>query len=307
MSEPRPSRTVAIALVIVVLAGGGVAAGVLHYVNQPKPAPVPFAVASGDNATVNYIGILGSGPEQGRVFDTSIQSVALNNATYPKALEYTLRGSASQYTPLPVHVGSSAPSGGYTIGNLTFATVVPGFWQGLLGMIGNQTRILTIPPALAYGPVKPACLVTKPLTFTVPVLVIENSSAFARAFPGVSPAIGTEFPDPTYQWTDLVLNANASSITVERLPSLGFASHPNGWPAVVTNLTSTEITLTNQLSPASAGLVLGHSTGSPTCGSNQFIVSAVNVAAGTFTENYNPEVQGQTLIFIVTGINIYRP
>lgn len=297
-----------VVVVVIVLAGAGVA-GYVYLTHGPKSNPPVPTVQYGDNVTVNYIGILGSGPEQGKVFDTSFYSVATNNATYPKTLSFQMRASAKNYTPLAVHVAGNTPSSGYTVGNLTFIQVVTGFWQGLIGMAGNTTRTLVLPPDLAYQYDNPACLATEPLTYTLPVVQTLSVSAFNAQYPGQSVTQGVEFSDPHYGWPVLVMNANASFATVENLPTVGWTSSPAGWPVEVTGLTSTAngtgtITLTNELSSAQAGHVAGHViTGSGLCSQisgGKFIVTAVNVANGTYTENFNTEVTGETLVFVVT-------
>src|SRR5271169_3191730 len=98
---PVLSTISTIVLVIVVLIGGGVAGGLLWYHDRPQSAPSTLVVAVGDNVSVNYIGIMGSGAQQGKVFDTSIYSVAFDNIAYPKGLQFSPRGpSPSNFTPL---------------------------------------------------------------------------------------------------------------------------------------------------------------------------------------------------------------
>jgi FKBP-type peptidyl-prolyl cis-trans isomerase 2 len=308
MAEPKPPRLLAIVLVLVVLIAGGVGLGLLYYENHKSSPATRLIVQSGDNVTVNYVGVFGSSPQQGRVFDTSIYSIALNNVSWPKSLGYHSRGGKpSDYTPLPVHVGPNAPSSGYTVGNLTFSSVVTGFWQGLVGLPGNQTAYVTVPPSLGYGNQNASCYVSQPLTYTVPVTVSLSRSAFTTAFPGVTPLAGTEYVDPTYNWTDTVLSVNSSAVAYENLPAIGYTTSNPGWPVTVTNLSSTTITLTNQLTPSSAGLVAGKVTGSGLCDSTTFVVSQVNPATGTYLENFNSQVSGQTLIFIVTVVDIFPP
>jgi FKBP-type peptidyl-prolyl cis-trans isomerase 2 len=307
MAEPRPSRALAIFVVLVVIAAGIGGIAFLYYeVNHKAPAPPGFVVQNGDNVTVDYTGLFANGPQQGRVFDTSIYSVAINNESWPKSLQYSSRGgSPSDYTPLPVHVGPSAPSGGYSYGGQTFRTVVTGFWQGLIGLPGNQTKYLTIPPSLGYSFVNSSCFITRNLTTIYPVVVPLTPPEFSDIFPKVPVIAGTQFTDPVYGWTDVILTVNSTSVTYENLPSLGMTVNPTGWPVVVTNLTSTTITLTSQLSPAQDGLVLGHASGNGVCGATTFTISQVNLGAGTYVEDFNPEVNGQTLIFIVTVVDIY--
>jgi FKBP-type peptidyl-prolyl cis-trans isomerase 2 len=305
MAEKKPSRVLAIVLVIVVVAAGSAGIGVLYYENTKLHPQPQLTVQQGDNVTVNYIGIFGSSPQAGRVFDTSIYEVALNNLTWPKSLGYHSRGGQpSDYTPLPVHVGLS---GSYSLNNQTFGTVVPGFWQGLLGLPGNQTRVISVSPSLGYGNPNASCLVTQPLSYTVPVTVALPRATFTTTFPSVALLAGSEFTDPTYGWTDLVLSVNASAVVYQNLPTLGFTFTVPGWPVAVTALNSTTITLTNQLTVSNAGLVGGSVTGSGVCGSTSFIVSQVSTSRGFYTENFNSEVVGQTLIFAVTVVDIFPP
>lgn len=308
MAEPRPSPTWSIVLALIVVIAG-VAGGVLLYEeNHKSPGPGPLTVQVGDNVTVNYIGLFAKGPQQGRVFDTSEYSVALSNLSWPKSLQYASRGGKpSDYSPLGVYVGPSPPSGGYTIGNLTFGGVVTGFWEGLVGLPGNRTAYITVPPSLGYGDVNQSCIVSQPLVTTYPVVVTLSPSNFSALFPNVSATAGTVYTDPVYGWSDVVLSVNASALTYENLPTLGMVTNPSGWPVQVSNISATTITLTSQLSPAQAGLVLGHASGSGLCGTTSFIITGVNLGTGTYTEDYNSEVDGQTLIFIVTVVNIYRP
>jgi|HubBroStandDraft_1064217.scaffolds.fasta_scaffold01139_7 hypothetical protein len=315
MAEPRPSRVLSIIVAIIVVAAGIGIFAFLYYENHKSPASGPLTVQSGDNVTVNYIGILGSGPQEGRVFDTSVYSVALNNASWPKTLMYASRGGVpSDYSPLAVHVGPSAPSGGYTIGNLTFGSVVPGFWQGLLGLPGNKTHYITIPQNLGYPStlINASCYVTEPLTYTYPVVQTLAPAAFTTAFPNVTALAGTGFTDPSYGWQDQILSVNSSAVVYENLPSQGMLTNPNGWAVKVTNISATTISLANQLSPTQAGQILGHVSGTGVCGATTFIVSQVNLGAGTYVADYgdtqqhgNQQVYGQTLIFIVTVVDIF--
>ena len=250
------------------------------------------------------------------MFDTSLHTVAVDPVAYPKSLEYHPRGTAGNYTPLAVHVGGHTPSSGYTLGNLSFIQVVTGFWQGLLGIQPNQTHTIIVPPDLGYGSTNPACVATLPLTQHVPVVRTLSGAQFQTASPGGLAASGAEFSDPHYGWTVLVLSANSSFVTIENLPYVGETASPAGWPVTVTSIASTtngsgDITLVNQLAPASAGHLLGKDfLGTGPCSSSangQFIVSNVNPAAGTYTEDFNPEVQGQTLLFIVTVVDVFVP
>src|SRR5271170_3819813 len=188
MAEPRASPFWTIILVVIVLVAGiGGVAYLYYFENHKSPLSSGLIVQVGDNVTVNYIGLFAQGPQQGRVFDTSEYSVALNNVSWPKSLGYTSRGgSPSDYTPLPVYVGASVPSGGYSRGGQTFSSVVTGFWQGLVGLPGNRTHYITVPPAVGYSFVNASCFVTRNLISTYPVLVTVTPAQFVSLFPNVS-------------------------------------------------------------------------------------------------------------------------
>jgi FKBP-type peptidyl-prolyl cis-trans isomerase 2 len=315
MAEPL-SRTAFVILVVITLAAAGGLAGAAYYFSRPAPAPSELTAQFGGNATVNYIGYFGTGPDSGRVFDTSIYSVAINNASYPKALEFHYRGSEAGYTPLGVYVGPNAPASGYSVGNTTFSSVVTGFWEGIIGVPGNTSKTIVVPPDYGYGPQNTSCFRTLPLTYTEPVISTLTASGFAAQYIGVTPLTGVTFPDPSYGWNVTILSANSSFVTIENLPSVGYVTSPAGWPVEVTSITSTPngegaITLVNELSPGQAGHVLGtdfnHTGPCTTSSQGQFIVTAVNSTAGTYTEDFNMEVTGQTLIFVVTVIDIFPP
>lgn len=305
----------AIVLIVIIVVAGGGSAIFVYYHNVVHPAAAPLVASQGSNVTVNYIGLFGSGPEAGRVFDTSLYNVGSNDA-YPKSLEFHARGIAKNYTPLAVHVGSNTPSSGYSLGNLSFIQVVTGFWQGLVGLPGNESHTVAVPPDLGYGPENPACITKQPITYNLPVLEMLPGSTFSHQYPGVVATTGATFNDPRYGWPVLILSANASFVTIENEPTAGTTASPAGWPVLVTSVSSTAngtgtITLVNQLSASQAGHLLGKDfAGTGPCTTQahgQFIVTAVDAANGTYTEDYNTEVTGQTLIFIVTIVDIFLP
>jgi FKBP-type peptidyl-prolyl cis-trans isomerase 2 len=305
MAEPKPSIVLPVLLIVVVVVGAGVGFGFLYEANDHSPPAGPWTVAVGSNVTVNYIGKFGSGAQLGDVFDTSIYSVAVNNASYPKSLEFSYRGSAANYTPLGVSVGPAVPGSGYTIDNITFGSVVPGFWQGLLGLEVGQTRTVSFGPGLGYGAPNPSCYASQPLVFTTPTFRTLTSSSFSTLYPGVNATAGTQFADPTYGWNDLVFSVNSSAIVVQMLTHVGWVVPAASWPIAVVGVNSSVVTLKNELSYADVGSVLGHVSGSGICGTTSFIVSALNMSSGTYVQDFNREVVGQTLTFVVTIVARY--
>src|SRR3989442_908240 len=116
--------------------------GVYYGYVVPKFAPPPLRTQSGDSVQVDYVGTFA---ENGLVFDTSIQSIAKDNASYPKAFMFAWHGS---YAPLPVTIGSGS--------------VVPGFDTGIQGLAIGDTKTIVVPPALGYGAADPTKIFVKP-------------------------------------------------------------------------------------------------------------------------------------------------
>ncbi|HUZ79295.1 MAG TPA: hypothetical protein VMV28_01550 [Thermoplasmata archaeon] len=300
----------AVFMAIVIVAASG-AGAYLYYHSKLSPTKPLLSVELGDNVTVNYVGYFGSGPQAGAIFDTSLWSVA-NNSNLKKSLEFANRGSQAAYTPLGVHVGPTAPSGGYVVHNTTFNTVITGFWKGMLGMTGNVSKWISIPPSLGYGNGQAGCYQSSPLVYTIPATNLIALSTFHTQYPNATAATGAQFADPQYGWTDFVLSANASWVVVQYHPTLGQLASPYGYPEQVTNISTASggagtITLTSLLAPSQAGLVLGKlpSSASTVCSANKFIVSSISPATNTQVWNFNAEVMGQTLVFVVTVLNIY--
>ena len=88
-----------------------------------------WAIYTGKTVSVDYIG---SFPD-GKVFDTSIESVAKENALY---------NPQRPYTPLSFEVGGK--------------TVIPGFGNAVNGMKIWQTKKVTLEPKDAYGEIDPS-------------------------------------------------------------------------------------------------------------------------------------------------------
>ncbi len=105
-------------------------------------------VKNGDTISVDYVGSL----EDGKVFDTSIESVAAeNNITKP------------EYKPLNFTVGRGE--------------VIRGFDEGVVGMKIGERKILTILPEKAYGIADPRRIRTLPVVQSLPA-----TDTFPRVF-----------------------------------------------------------------------------------------------------------------------------
>ncbi len=98
-------------------------------------------VKPGDNVSVDYIGTL----VDGKVFDTSIESVAKANDLFTPDRDYT---------PLNFSVGKPG--------------VIKGFSEGVVGMKVGETKTLTISPENGYGPISPLKISVYPAIQEIP-------------------------------------------------------------------------------------------------------------------------------------------
>ncbi len=88
---------------------------------------------AGDTVSVDYIGKF----EDGKVFDTSLEQVAKDNALF---------NPQRSYAPFSFTIGSGQ--------------VVAGFDTAARGMKVGETKTVTLPPEQAYGNAKPELIVT---------------------------------------------------------------------------------------------------------------------------------------------------
>ncbi|MGC8580747.1 MAG: FKBP-type peptidyl-prolyl cis-trans isomerase [Thermoplasmata archaeon] len=282
-----------VSIVVVILVGIAVEAGLYYYMpKQTSSVSPPITIAVGDNVSVNYIGYL----PNGQVFDTSMYSVAINNQSYPKAVSFTFRG-VNQYTPLKVHVGSSG-------GNNVYIITVTGFWENLLGMSVNQSKIFVVPPSLGYGKMNPNLIRTYPIISNLSAMATYNTSFYSKLYPNQPPDIGAVFKDPYWGWNDTIMSVNSSYISVLFTPYIGEIINPyHAWNMEVIGITSnssgTTIMLKNLVTPSMIGNIMGKDFSG-----NSFILYGINYSNSTYTVNYNKQVVGVDLTFDVTVVSI---
>ena len=261
--------------------------GVYYGYVVPKFAPPPLRAQSGDHVQVDYVGTFA---ENGLVFDTSLQAIAKDNASYPKAFMFAWHG---EYAPLPVTIGSGG--------------VVPGFDIGIQGLAIGDSKRIVVPPALGYGLADPAKIFVKPLFETVPVRLTMDASSFVATYQTAAIS-GTNVTDPFWGWTATVSVAG-TIVTVTNSPIPGQLVRPHGaWDAQVVSI--------DDAANAGEGAILVHHlltaamvdrVGQKNAGGTVlFVVTSVDTDAGTYTLNYNTPTKGRTLVFQVTMLSISR-
>ncbi len=271
---------VLLALVVAVAVGLGA-----YYVVFATTAPAaPKRAGLGDTVYIDYIGTFQG---ENLVFDTSLQSVAVDNATYPKAFGFAYRPTYSNLQ--------------FTIGD---GSVVKGFDQGVRGLAQGQSATVVVPPDLGYGPADVSLIHTYSLLQSFPVRVTMNASAFS-AYYGQPPVSGSNVTDPIWGWSAQVSILNGFvSVTNSPYPNEVLQPYGKKWTAVVQTVNEQAdngtgvITVLNRLDPTMVDKVGG------TTAAGTFYLSAVDLTAGTYTLNFNKQVVGRTLVFQVTLVKL---
>lgn len=271
---------VLLALVVAVV----VVVGAYYVIFAPVPISPPKTAQQGDTVYIDYVGYFAN---DNLVFDTSLQRVAADNATYPKAYSFTWRSSWSQLQ--------------FTIGD---GSVIPGFDQGVRGLSAGQTTTVSVPESKGYGPANSALVFVHNLTETVPVRQTMNESEFTSYY-GQSAISGSNVSDPVYGWSVTVSVLNGE-VTVTNSPYPQESIRPyNAWNAEVLSIDDSAsngaglITIQNRLDPTMVDKI-----GAKAPNGQTFYLSAVDPVAGTYTLDFNKQVVGRTLVFQITLVRL---
>lgn len=254
-------------------------------------------VKMGDNVSVDYIGSL---KDTGKVFDTSIQSVAD---------EKGLSIPGRQYKPLKFTLGKKQ--------------VIEGFNDGVIGMKVGQTKIIDIPPEKGY-PVDPSMIQSIPIIEEFPAT--RNFSKdleipvlqFERTF-GSNHTVGEKVMFPNTN-----VNATIKNITSNVLLSLditvGYVISSSGapWNETVTKIDNKNVTTkplvkkneiiqlqevpwkTTVIDITNETITLKHNAIPDTEMRTMFGIARVHFNETSIIMDQNSELAGKTLIFNVT-------
>jgi FKBP-type peptidyl-prolyl cis-trans isomerase 2 len=265
--------------------------GVYYGYVAPRFGTPPIHALAGDSVQVDYVGTF---EDTGFVFDTSLESVARDNATYPKAVSFTFRSQWSTYN--------------FRLGDPTDAQrPVPGFERGIYNMAVGETRTIVVPPELGYGPSDAALIQVKPIAESVPVRLTMNETEFLIRYQ-TQAVSGINVTDPFWKWSAFVSVAGGI-VTVTNSPYPGQLLRPYGlWDAQVVSIDDGAndgegLILVRHLLDPSMARRIGEKSSD---GQVTFILSDVDLEAGTYTLDANREVVGRTLLFTVTMVNIGR-
>jgi FKBP-type peptidyl-prolyl cis-trans isomerase 2 len=271
--------------VIMLMIMGALAAG-FFFVSSPQESQEAYIV-NGDTVKVDYIGMF----ENGKVFDTSMENIAKDNATYVKALSFEYRPTG--YSPLEFAVGSGQ--------------MIKGFDEAVLGMNEGGQKTVTIPYEKGYGASDPNLIKVRDIVEELPIREVMSTSQFTARF-FQEPVLGMNFPDPKWGWQVSVFDITGDQVTILNQPELNMIITPyNDWESKVTFIDSGAnggeglIRVVNLLDDSDENNIIS------TDSTGQFILIDVDLAGGTYTVDYNREVVGKTLIFYITIVEITKP
>jgi FKBP-type peptidyl-prolyl cis-trans isomerase 2 len=302
--KPRDRTRMALVLVLAAIVVSVGTIGYATYIGGRAGGGTQRAIINGDTVTLDYIGML----PDGRVFDTSILSVAKDNANYTKSLTFTLRSDDS-YKPLSM-----------TAGNYGAGGTIKGFALGVLGMHVGDQKLIEVPPEDGY-PLLPDMLTTFNLTDHIPITQVMTEDQFSSTF-GVEPISMDVVTHPFWQWNVLVTEVSGGLVTIKSEPSVGqsvypygnpnSATAPGGWEIKVIGYDPTadggigSITIRNMVTAADVYNVKGTDSSG-----NALIIWSFDEMNQTFQVHrsdssigYNAELAGRTLYFEVTVVSV---
>lgn len=271
---------VLLALVVAVV----VVVGVYYVLITPPPLSRVKTAQPGDTVYIDYVGYFAN---DNLVFDTSLARVAADNATYPKAYSFAWRATWSTLQ--------------FTIGD---GRVIPGFNDGVRGLSVGQSTTVSVPYSQGYGPGDPSLIFVHDLTETVPVRQTMNETDFSSYY-GQTASSGMNVTDPIYGWSVTVSVLNGQ-VSITNSPYPGQVIHPyRAWTANVTGIDDSAnsgtglITISNRLDPSMVDKI-----GAKAPNGKTFYLSAVDPVAEKYTLNFNKQVDGRTLVFQITLVQL---
>jgi FKBP-type peptidyl-prolyl cis-trans isomerase 2 len=273
---------------------------VLYARSQANDGEDSDVIQIGDSVKLDYTGYT----LEGRVFDTSILSIAHDDTHYPKSLTFTLRSNDS-YDPID-NLQAGVYPGSY----------IEGFTKGVLGMHVGETKMIEVPPDEGYA-VDPAMITTVDVLQEMPGTESFSEGDFNTLF-GVEPILLRTIPHFFWQWDVIIVDNSSGYVTIKHQPTVGevvypfgdpfYTENPQGWGVVVEAYDPAaldgagKVTVRHQVSEDDVYNVKGTDIDDYT-----FVLSAYDEVNGTFSvhrsdsdSGYNGELAGRTLFFEIT-------
>jgi FKBP-type peptidyl-prolyl cis-trans isomerase 2 len=302
--KPRDTTKIVMTLVVVAIIVAFGMIGYVIYTEGGSGGGSQHKIVSGDSVTLDYIGML----PDGRVFDTSMASVAYDDANYTKSLTFSLRDNES-YTPFTM-----------TAGNYGSGGTIKGFALGVLGLQVGDQKTIQVSPEDGY-PLYTYRLTTFNITDKIPITDIMTAEQYESFF-GVEPVALDVTTHPFWGWSVQVANVSGGYVTIKSQPTIGQSVYPYGNPNVGTSPTGWEIkvigydpaadggigeiTIRNMVSAEDVYNVMGKDSSG-----NAVIIWSYDETNQTFEVHssysdagYNAEISGRPLIFEVTILKV---
>jgi len=271
---------------------------------EAAPGPSPEVVERTDTIEFDFIGNF----DDGRVFGTSIKSVADDDVSYPKSLNFTYP-SDGNFKPVLSTIGGGFVEAGAApfFGMINKGKALE---SAILGMRVGETRVVVLQPEEAYGTTNASRLETRSLVETVSQYEEMSTISYSQRFSQEGPPFeGKSLKDPFWGWDVYVyyLNRTNDLVVIRHNPTPGMVVRPySQWDTLVEDVDSAanggmgEIRVRHQLSPEDADKVMGQSI------HEKFIVASVNPEAGTFVADFNDERAGKVLYLRITLLSISK-
>ncbi|MFQ6106547.1 MAG: FKBP-type peptidyl-prolyl cis-trans isomerase [Thermoplasmata archaeon] len=292
------------ALIVLAVVGAFVVYQAVMLAMEASTGSTPEVVERTDTIEFDYIGSF----EDGRVFGTSYKSVADDNVSYPKSLNFTYPPDGN-FKPVLSTIGGGfiEPGAAPFLGMINKGKALE---NALLGMRVGETRMVVLQPEEAYGETNTSRLETRSLKETIPQYEEMTTTAYSQRFSEEGPPFeGKSLKDPFWGWDVYVyyLNRTNDLVIIRHNPAPGMVVRPyTNWETLVENVDSTangglgEITVRHELAPEDANRVLGDSI------HERFIVASVDLNDGTFVADFNDERAGKILYLRITLVSISR-
>ncbi len=293
-----PRKILNVLIVVFILVGAALIGYVAYSNSTAHKAPAAQTIKAGDKVTMDYIGRFADG----RVFDTSLYSVAIDNGTYPKSLTFTARGNTS-YKPFDM-----------TAGNYGSGGTIKGFALGVIGLHNGTHAFIDVAPDEGYA-VNPSLVRTLNIVENISAIETMSELEFESRF-GQAPILNHIYSHFFWHWNAVVVDDTAGTVVLKNEPTIGQVVFPfgnpsttaaTGWPVIVDNYDPSafggngQITLRHDLGSEDVYNLKGTDIDGKT-----FILTGLNSTAGTFTiglndttSGYNSELTGRELIFEV--------
>jgi FKBP-type peptidyl-prolyl cis-trans isomerase 2 len=235
---------------------------------------------------VDYIGSF----EDGTVFDTSYEHVALDDSVYPKSQSFAQHESNE---PLSFVVGEGQ--------------MIAGFDKGVIGMAVNQTRTLVIQPDDGYGYPDESRIQNLDLIVSVPILEWSVNTTDFQEIYNIPAVYGATVTSHEYGWNMTVFYIDPISdiVQLRNEPVLHEILHLNeDWLSEVISIDTSafegvgEIIIKHKLTHEDIGKMFLSPNG------EEFTLLDVDLTTNTASVDFNKEVVGKVLIFRVTLVSI---